>query len=99
MSLRDIYSKIIKRVENKKRGLLEEQRAQAATTEQLSIDKKEKIQREQWTKPVQVPKEKEFLKGASDKMKEKLVESAKIEEKQRKKFLEDIEKQVAEEQK
>ena len=46
MSLRDIYSKIIKRVEDKRKGLLEEQQVRADTTEQLSSDKKEKIQRE-----------------------------------------------------
>ncbi len=116
MSLRDIYSKIIKRVEDKKRGALEQQQDEAAKAEQLSSEKKEKIQREQWTKPVQVPlghsplgrsptgepmgeaKEKEFLKGVGDKMKERLDKSAKTEEEQRKKFLEDIEKQTMEEQ-
>lgn len=99
MSLREIYSKIIRRVEDKKRGLLEEQRVNAATIEQLSSEKKEKIQREQWTKPREVPKEKEFLKSVPDKVKERLVESIKTEEEERKKFLENIEKQVAEENK
>lgn len=98
MSLREIYSKIIKRVEDKKRGMLEQQQAEAAKTEQLSSEKKEKIQREQWTKPGQTPKEKEFLKGVPDIMKEKLAKSAEAEEEQRKKFLEDIEKQTIEEQ-
>ena len=97
-SLREIYSKIIKRVEDKKRGLLEQQQVEAAKTEQSASERKEKIQREQWTKPVQAPKEKEFLKGTSDKMKERITESAEAEEEQRKKFLEDIEKQAIEEQ-
>src|SRR3989344_612512 len=97
-SLREIYSKIIKRVEDKKRGMLEQQQVETARTEQLSSEKKEKVQREQWIKPVQIPKEKEFLKGASDKMKERLSKSEALEEEQRRKFLEDIEKQTIEEQ-
>ena len=106
MSLRDVYSKIITRVEDKKRGLLKEQQINAAVVEELSSAKKEKIQREQWTHQTnpgqasgEITKEKEFLKGASDKMKERLAESAKTEEEQRKKFLEDIEKQTVEENK
>ncbi|MBI3337441.1 MAG: hypothetical protein HY005_02335 [Candidatus Staskawiczbacteria bacterium] len=98
MSLREIYSKIISRVEDKKRGLLEEQMANTATKEQLYSEKKEKIQREQWTKQGGVPREKEFLKNASDETKKRLIESAKTEEEQRKKFLENIEKQTMEEQ-
>ena len=101
MSLRDIYSKIIKRVEDKKRGLLEQQKLEAAKREQLSSEKKEKIQREQWTHstdPGQVPREKEFLKSVPDRTREKIFESTQAEEDQRKKFLEDIEKQATEEQ-
>src|SRR3989344_5182111 len=45
MSLREVYSKIIKRVEDKKRGLLEEQQVQAEKREQIFSEKKEKIQR------------------------------------------------------
>lgn len=100
-SLREVYSGIIRRVEDKKRGLLEEQQKKAANIEKLAGERKEKIQREQWTHSTgsgQVPKEKEFLKGASERMKERLAKSAETEEEQRKKFLEDIEKQTIEEQ-
>lgn len=93
MSLREIYSKIIKRVEDKKRGALEQQQTEAAKLEQQASEEKEIIQRKQWThstNPGQLPKEKEFLKGASDKMKERIAESIGAEEEQRKKFLEDI---------
>ncbi|MBI3631491.1 MAG: hypothetical protein HY219_01320 [Candidatus Staskawiczbacteria bacterium] len=98
LSLRDIYSKIIKRVEDKKRGMLQQQQTEAARVEQLSSEKKEKIQREQWVKPAQVPREKEFLKDASERVKERIAKSVESEEEQRKKFLEDIEKQAEEEQ-
>jgi len=97
-SLRDIYSRIIKRVEDKKRGLLEQQQIETAKTEKLSSERKEKIQREQWTQPTHTPKEKEFLKGVSDKTKDRLAASALTEEEQRRKFLENIEKQAKEEQ-
>ena len=89
-SLREVYSKIIKKVEDKKRGLLEQQQIESSKLEKLSGERKEDIQREQWTKPGQTPREKEFLKGTSDKMKERISESAGKEEEQRKKFLEDI---------
>lgn len=97
-SLREIYSKIIRRVEDKKRGVLEQQQIETAKIEQMSSERKEKIQREQWTKSEETPKEKEFLKEVSDKIKENMVKSAEIEEGQRKKFLENIEKQIVEEQ-
>jgi len=95
MSLREVYSKIIKRVEDKKRGLLEEQQVQAEKREQIFSEKKEKIQREQWSKPVETTpmgevKEKEFLKGASNMLKERLAQSAEREEEQRRHFIEDI---------
>lgn len=89
-ALRDVYSKIIRRVEDKKRGALEQQQAEAAKLEQRASERKGKIQREQWTKPSETPKEKEFLKEASDKMKERIAESAESEEEQRRKFLENI---------
>ena len=108
-ALREIYSRIIKRVEDKKKGLLEQQQTEAARIEQLSSERKEDVQRKQWARSTgsgqarstdteQTPKEKEFLKEASDKVKERIAGSLEAEEEQRKKFLEDIEKQAIEEQ-
>ena len=99
-SLRDTYSIIIKRVEDKKRGALEQQQAKTAELEQRAGEEKERVQREQWTHSTSSgqAREKEFLKGASDKMKERIGKSIEAEEEQRKKFLEDIEKQTEEEQ-
>lgn len=98
-SLRDIYSRIISRVEDKKRGKLEEQQKEAAKLAEQAKAKKESIQRQQWLGGEQIPKEKEFMKGVSDKTKERISNSLEAEEEQRKKFLEDIEKQALEEQK
>lgn len=88
-SLRDIYSIIIKRVEDKKRGALEQQQTEAAKLEQQASEEKEKIQRKQWTHSAS-PGGKEFLKSASNRMKERIGKSIGAEEEQRKKFLEDI---------
>ena len=90
-SLRDIYSGVMAREEEKRRGQAEEQVAQRETLSKVRAEEKEKIQREQWRGLV-VPKKKEFLKSAPADFKEKLAESAKQEEEQRAKFLQDVEK-------
>lgn len=99
-SLREIYSKIIKRVEEKRKGLSEQQKAEAEKREKLASERKEQIQREQWTRPAitkQIPTGKDFLKEMTEKARENLAKSATAEEEQRRKFLEDIEKQIKEE--
>ncbi len=97
-SLRGIYSKIINRVQERKRGQAEQQKAEALKAAEINAEKKENVQREQWGKTAE-PKEKEFLKGISETEKEKLVKSFKAEEEQRQKFLKDVEAQSKEENK
>lgn len=92
-SLREIYSGIITRVEEQKRGMLEEQRLTAESAAKIRAAEKEKIQRQQWAAPV-----KQTAKQPSDKIfsdipvptKKKVMDISK-EEEQRKKFLQDVE--------
>ena len=89
-SLRDIYSSVIARVEEKRRGQSEEQKAKRETLSRFRAEEKEIVQREQWGGLV-VPKKKEFLRSAPIDFREKLAKSAEQEEEQRKKFLENVE--------
>ncbi len=97
-SLRGIYSKIINRVQERKRGQAEQQKAEALKAAEINVKKKETVQREQWGK-TGVPKEKEFLKDVPDSFKEKIAKSFEVEEEQRKKFMQTIENQSKEENK
>jgi len=64
----------------------------------LEKERKEKIQRQQWTKSEDTtPPEKEFMRGVNETMKEKLAKSAQEEEERRKQFLENINKRSEEE--
>lgn len=98
-TLREIYSKIIQRVEERKRGQAEEQKLAALKKAEEEAKRKERIQREQWAKPKIAPREKEFIKEMPSQFKEKLAKTAEVEEEQRKKFLKDIEEQTSEENK
>ena len=100
-NLRATYSKTISREDEKRTR--EEVRQKIAAEEKLKADlgRNEKIRREQWTHstgPGQASQleKKEFLKNAPKSLKEKLAESAATEEEQRKKFLQDVEKQAKE---
>ncbi len=92
-SLREIYSAVIAKVEERRRGEAEEQKAAKEATAKIKIQEKEKIQREQWSGiPIPAPvKGKVFLKEVPDVIKEKLAKSAEAEEEQRKKFIQDVE--------
>lgn len=89
-SLREIYSQVIARVEQKRRGEAEEQKARAQTLQKTRAEEKQRVQREQWT-GTSAPKKKEFLRQAPQDFKEKLARAAAEEEERRKKFLEDVE--------
>lgn len=89
-SLRDIYSQIITRVEEKRRGEAQEQKIRREALQKTRAEEKEMVQREQW-RGITVPKKKEFLRRAPENFKEKLAKSAAEEEKQRAKFLQDVE--------
>jgi len=89
-SLREIYSAVMAREEEKRRGEAQEQIARREALSNVRAGEKEKIQREQWGGLV-VPKKKEFLKTVPTPLKERLAKSAEIEEEQRKKFIQDVE--------
>jgi len=84
-SLREIYSGIMAREEEKRRGQSEEQKAQREVMAQAQAERKEQVQRQQWSKPVS------GTKTAPDSFKEKMATAAKAEQEQRRKFLQDIE--------
>jgi len=74
--LRDIYSIVMLREEEKRKGQAQEQIARRETLEKVRAEEKEKIQREQW--------------GGLPVPKKKIVNSFKTEEEQRKKFIQDV---------
>ena len=88
-SLREIYSAVMAREEDRKRGLLEEQKSQRQAAEKRRADENEKVQRQQWTGKGET-KGKGFLNNAPDSLKGKLAKSAQAEEEARKKFLQDV---------
>jgi len=86
-SLREIYSAVLAREEDKKGGLLEEQKRQTGNLEKAKTAQNEKIQRQQWSH------------NAPETFKEKLAKSAEAEEEARKKFLQDVAQATEKEQK
>jgi len=104
-SLRAIYSGVIAREEEKRRGEADQQKMQAAELSKTRAEMNERVQREQWTHstgsgqagiPAPV-KNKEFLREAPSALKEKLAKSFETEEEQRKKFMQTVEEQTNEE--
>lgn len=91
-SLREIFSKIINKVQEKKRGEQEKQKSEALKTAEIRAGEKEKVQRQQWGGAA-APKEKEFLKDVPESFKEKMAKSIQEEEEQRKKFIQTVEEQ------
>lgn len=94
-SLREIYSGIIARIEEQKRGLAAEQVARREAMEKAKAEANEKVQRSQWggkqVNPLQGPQQSKTTQLDQRKaFKEKLESSAKKEEEQRKKFLADV---------
>lgn len=88
-SLREIYSVIMAREEEKRKGQAQEQIVQREALSKVRTEEKERIQREQWTGLV-VPK-KELTKAPASSLKEKMAKSFEAENEQRKKFLQDVE--------
>lgn len=92
-SLRDIYSTVMAREEEKRRGLAEEQIAKKESLSKIRAQEKEKTQRQQWSGgDIQSqPKNTEFLNKIPSAAREKLLKSYATENEQRGKFLQDIE--------
>ena len=79
-SLRDIYSAVMAREEERRSGMAKEQVAQREKLSKVRAEEKEKVQRQQWTHSMpEVPIKKVFKK------------SFEAEEEQRKKFIKDVE--------
>lgn len=89
-SLRNIYSTVIARVEETRRGEAREQLSQKQKLSASRAEEKERVQREQWG-GISVPKKKEFLQKAPPRFKDELAKTAEAEEEQRKKFLQNVE--------
>lgn len=92
-SLREIYSGVMARVEEKRRGEAEDQKKTREGAAKIRAGEKETIQRQQWTHSAGLQSErgKEFLKNAPASLQEKLAKTAGAEEEQRKKFMQNVE--------
>ena len=93
-SLRDIYSVIMAREEEKRKGLAAEQVAKREALATVRAAEKEKVQRQQWS-PMTVAKnkaeEESYLNKVPKPARERLMKSSEKEEEERKKFLHDVE--------
>ena len=89
-SLRDIYSGVIARVEERRRGQAEDQKIKKENLSKFRAGEREKVRAEQWRGPT-VPQKKEFLKSAPASFRAKIANSAEKEEEQRRTFLKNVE--------
>ena len=89
-SLREIYSVVIAREEENRKGLAKEEVARKKVLSEARAAESEKVQREQWTGKRNI-ENKPFLANAPIPLKKKMAKSFEAEEEQRKKFLQDIE--------
>lgn len=93
-SLREIYSAVMLREEEKRRGQAQEQIAQREALSKVRAGEKEKIQRQQWSGkpgPMGTSENRAFLNNIPVPVKKKLARSFEAEEEQRKKFMQDVE--------
>ncbi len=89
-SVRDIYSGVIARVEEKRRNEEGLKRTAETETAKIRTKEKEKIQRQQWSGTA-ISRQQKYLSKAPAAVKERLAKSAEQEEQQRTKFLHDVE--------
>lgn len=78
-SLREIYSVVMAREEEKRRGQAQDQIVKREALSKVRAEEKEKIQRQQWSHSIPIPAKKNAAK------------SFETEDEQRKKFLQDVE--------
>ncbi len=91
-SLREIYSVIMAREEERRRGQTQAQMAEKKELSDARTERKEQIQREQWS-PASVKKSATdggFLTGVPSPVRKRILETGIEEEGQRKKFLQDV---------
>ena len=93
-SLREIYTVVMAREEEKRKGLAAEQIAKREALAKVRAAEKETVQRQQWS-PMTISKrkedEKEYLSSIPKPARNKLMQSSEKEEEERKKFLSDVE--------
>ena len=91
-SIRDIYSGVMAREEEKRRGQAEEQIAKREAAAKMKAKENEKVQRKQWSSTAinRQQKDEGYLSKAPAAIKERLAKSAEVEEEQRTKFLHDV---------
>ncbi|MCX6722856.1 MAG: hypothetical protein NT094_02175, partial [Candidatus Staskawiczbacteria bacterium] len=94
-SLREIYSVIMTREEDKRRGHATEELARQATIAKARAKENESTQRQQWTgnsaKQKFEIKEKDQISKSKKDFVEKLKQSTELEQQQREKFMKDVE--------
>jgi|SRR3989344_3009713 len=91
-SLRDIYSVVMAREEEKRRGLAQDQLARKKSAEELRAKENESAQRKQWSGGDNKNREdKVFLADIPAPARERIMEAGKVEEEQRKRFVQDVE--------
>jgi len=91
-SLRDIYSAVMAREGEKRRGQEATEVARKEALAKVRLEEKDKVQRQQWS-GISAKKQSQdegYLSKAPEAVKKRLAESAKVEEEQRAKFLHDI---------
>ncbi len=91
-SLREIYSVVMAREEEKRRGLAQDQLGRKKTAEELRAKENERVQRRQWSGGgVKDQENKVFLADVPAPARNRIIEAGKMEENQRKKFVQDVE--------
>ena len=92
-SLRDIYSVVMAREEEKRKGLAAEQIARKQALEKVKLAEKEKVQRQQWSPSIinkRKADEAEYLNKIPKPAKDRLMRTSQKEEEEREKFLHDV---------
>ena len=89
-SIREIYTVVMAREEEKRRGQADYQLAQREALAKVRAEKKEVIQRQQWSGKTKI-EDRPFLNNVPIPIKNKMAKSFEDENKQREKFLQDVE--------
>lgn len=95
-SLRDIYSQVIARVEEKRRGQAKEQKIAGQAVSKARAEQREQVQRQQWTHSAD---SKNPFENISESAKEKFAKSVEAEEESRKKFMQNVKNWAEEKEK
>lgn len=91
--LREVYSVVMAREEERRKGEAQEQIARREAIAKARSVENEKAQRQQWSPSSMQRQQKDegFLSKAPAAVRERIIQSSKVEEEQRKKFIQDVE--------